>query len=180
MLLSVLLALAAHRPHAQHNSMRQADAFKQASLIADVNIVGKLASLQARLGPGDSTVRNAEPFFNGWTYWKVRGRDEWVQALWDPAMPVKARRISEVTIDFVHTKTRDPGGIRPSQLGFWGSIQLAGVSPDTLIRELRSLGTPKRRDANTLTWKNSHLEVLAEFDHCHLNEISIQEPLIDE
>lgn len=149
-----------------------------ASHIAGVQIVGgRLSDLIARIGPGESVVRDYSPFWNGWTYWKISGRKDVVLTVrWEPAFPKGRRKIDSITIDLFpargHVNRADA-----SRLGFWGTLHL-DETPAELTKKFRSLGEPIRANASHLSWKNKMIEISADFEHGHLRSISAQEPTL--
>ncbi len=133
---------------------------------------GRPSDLEARLGRGFTTVRNAEPFLDGWTMWKVRGRNEWLQAYFVPGVPKSKRVITSVTFDTSDSKGREPPEVKPSLLGFWGSIHL-GAPPAALIKALG----PPTREFGTLNWTIKDVTVRADLDHGLLYRVEIDSNL---
>lgn len=161
LLLGLLTGQAGPRPFAV--------ARESSRFIAGVRIGrGRPSELEARLGRGFTTVRDAEPFYDGWTFWRVRGRNEWLQAYFEPGIPKSKRVITSVTLDTSDSKGHQPLGVKPSLLGFWGSIPL-GVPPTALIKALG----PPTQSFGTLNWTFADVTIRADLDHGLLYRIEI-------
>ena len=150
------------------------------SQIAGVKIVGgRLSDLIVRVGPGMSVVRDYSPFWNGWTYWKIKGKkDAMLTVVWEPASPYSHRKIESMTIDLFHKRGRTKS-VDPSRLGFWGTIRL-GETPTELRQQLFFLGRPRQDDASHLSWKSKTIQVIADFRNGHLYSIAAQRPTVDD